>query len=51
MFTLVRAFEFELAIPTDNIGKTPAIVNRPMIIGDPEGANQLPLLVKPYQHS
>ncbi|KAF7356483.1 hypothetical protein MVEN_00981400 [Mycena venus] len=48
LFTLVRAFEFELAVPRAEIGqKDTGIVIRPMLLSQPEAGNQLPLLVKP----
>jgi hypothetical protein len=49
LFTLVRAFEFELAVPAKDIIKKSTIVQRPVLVTDREGGNQLPLLVKPYQ--
>lgn len=48
LFTLVRAFEFELAVPVKDIVKKQSIVQRPVLLTDPDGGNQLPLLVKPY---
>ncbi|KAF8190224.1 cytochrome P450 [Mycena galopus ATCC 62051] len=48
LFTLVRAFEFELAVPLAEIGKKgTAIVTRPIVLTDPAAGNQLPLLVRP----
>ncbi|KAJ7192514.1 cytochrome P450 [Mycena pura] len=48
LFTLLRAFEFELAVPAVDIGlKGNAIVVRPMVRSDLAAGNQLPLLVKP----
>ena len=47
LFTLVRAFEFELAVPPEDIAKKTTIVQRPLVISDPEGGNQMPLLLKP----
>lgn len=49
LFTLVRAFEFELAVPASDIGKRSTIVQRPFLRSDPENKSQLPLLVKPYR--
>jgi hypothetical protein len=49
LFTLVRAFEFELAVPAKDIIKKSSFIQRPALVTDPEGGNQLPLLVKPYQ--
>ncbi|KAG1852910.1 cytochrome P450 [Suillus tomentosus] len=48
LFTLIRAFEFELAVPASDVGKRSSIVQRPFLRSDPENKNQLPLLVKPY---
>ncbi|KAF7341712.1 hypothetical protein MSAN_02069600 [Mycena sanguinolenta] len=47
LFTLLRAFEFELAVPIEEMGKQgTAIVQRPIVITDRGAGNQLPLLVK-----
>ncbi|KAF9229896.1 cytochrome P450, partial [Melanogaster broomeanus] len=46
LFTLVRAFEFELAVPASEIGKHWVIVQRPVLRGDPTKKPQLPLLLK-----
>ncbi|KAJ7849159.1 cytochrome P450, partial [Mycena leptocephala] len=47
IFTLVRGFELELAVPVVEIGKkSTAIVQRPIVITDRTAGNQLPLLVK-----
>ncbi|KAG9318254.1 cytochrome P450 [Chiua virens] len=51
LFTLVRAFEFELAVPVSEIGKKARIVQRPVLRSDPKNKAQLPLLVKPYKGS
>ncbi|KAJ6457098.1 cytochrome P450, partial [Mycena vitilis] len=48
VFTLVRAFEFELAVPAADIGKKLSIVQRPIVRSEPGGGNQLPLLIKPH---
>ncbi|KAJ7740499.1 cytochrome P450 [Mycena olivaceomarginata] len=48
IFTLVRAFEFELAVPIEEMGKKgTAIVQRPIVTTDRAAGNQLPLLVRP----
>ncbi|KAF7362968.1 hypothetical protein MVEN_00648400 [Mycena venus] len=46
IFTLVRAFEFELAVPIAEMGKEVDIVQRPIVVTDRAAGNQLPLLVK-----
>ncbi|KAJ7857550.1 cytochrome P450 [Mycena leptocephala] len=51
LFTLVRAFELELAVPAADIGKKRAVVQRPIVRSEPESGNQLPLLIKPYVRS
>ncbi|KAJ7042055.1 cytochrome P450 [Mycena alexandri] len=48
LFTLVRAFEFELAVPVEDIGKKTSVVTRPFLLSDPKAGNQLPLIIKPY---
>ncbi|KIJ07965.1 hypothetical protein PAXINDRAFT_102733 [Paxillus involutus ATCC 200175] len=49
VFTLVRAFEFEPAVPANRIGKKPAPLQHPILRGDPTKKPQLPLLVKAYR--
>ncbi|KAF7359134.1 hypothetical protein MSAN_01255000 [Mycena sanguinolenta] len=51
LFTLVRAFEFELAVPAADIGKKTSVVQRPIIRSDPKAGNQMPLIIKPYIRS
>lgn len=46
LFTLVRAFEFELAITPEDIGRKTNIVGRPYVISDPDEGPQLPMLVR-----
>ncbi|KAF7367887.1 hypothetical protein MSAN_00853400 [Mycena sanguinolenta] len=48
LFTLVRAFEFEPAVPEDAIGFSPTPVRRPKVTTEPNGGNQLPLIVRPF---
>ncbi|KAJ6509099.1 cytochrome P450 [Mycena vulgaris] len=45
LFTLIRAFEFELAIPASEIGSTGAL-QRPFLLAEREKGDQMPLLVK-----
>ncbi|KAJ7676075.1 cytochrome P450 [Mycena polygramma] len=48
LFTLIRSFAFELAVPRAEIGqKDTGIVIRPILLSHPEAGTQLPLLVKP----
>ncbi|KAJ7110658.1 cytochrome P450 [Mycena epipterygia] len=48
IFTLVRGFEFELAVPIADVGKKgTAIVQRPIVLSERAAGNQMPLLVKP----
>lgn len=47
LFTLVRAFEFELAVPASDIFKKTFIVQRPVVRSDIKAGNQMPLILKP----
>ncbi|KAF6758735.1 cytochrome P450 [Ephemerocybe angulata] len=47
LFTLIRAFEFEFAVPVEDIGKKSTIVQRPFLKSNPKAGNQLPLKIKP----
>ena len=49
LFTLIKAFEFELAVPVKDIGIRRTIIQRPWVLSDPAGGNQMPLLLKPVQ--
>ena len=50
LFTLIRSFEFELAVSASDIGKKAGIVHRPILsVSNPEGGSQMPLFVKAYQ--
>ncbi|KAI0736247.1 cytochrome P450 [Fomitopsis betulina] len=49
VFTLVRAFEFELAVPASEITKKAVVVQRPYIKSEMEKGSQMPLLVKRYR--
>ncbi|CDO71513.1 hypothetical protein BN946_scf184910.g12 [Trametes cinnabarina] len=49
IFTLVRAFEFDLAVAPEDIQKKTSIVQRPLLRSAPEAGNQLPLLVKKFE--
>jgi len=49
LFALVRAFEFELAVPSKDIAATTTtIVQRPLVVTEPQKGSQLPLFIKPY---
>jgi len=48
LFTLIRAFEFELAVPAKDIIAKQSVVQRPIVTSEMEYGNQMPLLVKPY---
>ncbi|KAI0329991.1 cytochrome P450 [Cubamyces sp. BRFM 1775] len=48
LFMLVRAFEFELAVPKEDIQTKTAIVQRPQLRSAPEQGSQMPLLVRRY---
>lgn len=46
LFTLIRAFEFDLAVPVTDIGRKASVTSRPVLLtADPEEQNQMPLLI------
>lgn len=47
LFTLIRAFEFDLAVPVGDIKRKTGIIQRPVLVTDPENGNQMPLIVRP----
>ena len=47
LFTLVRAFEFDLGVPAKDIGTTSIGFQRPVLLTDTNNSNQMPLLVRP----
>ncbi|KXN91971.1 hypothetical protein AN958_11031 [Leucoagaricus sp. SymC.cos] len=47
LFTLLRTFKFEMAVPAKDILKRSELVMRPILRTDPNGHNQLPLIVQP----
>ncbi|KAF7375174.1 hypothetical protein MSAN_00404000 [Mycena sanguinolenta] len=48
LFTLIRAFEFENAIPEGGIGRTSTPLRRPIILADKNKTGRMPLIVKRY---
>jgi cytochrome P450 len=46
LFTLVREFEFELALPAEDIVRKTSIVGRPVVASNPAAGPQLPLLIR-----
>ncbi|KAJ3974379.1 cytochrome P450 [Lentinula raphanica] len=50
LFTLVRTFEFEAAVPVEDVtARAVAVVQRPTLKSEKERGSQLPLLVRLYQ--
>ncbi|KAI0644488.1 cytochrome P450 [Trametes meyenii] len=49
LFTLIRAFQFELGVPFEDILIKTAPLQRPSVRSAPEKGFQLPLLLKPYK--
>ena len=47
LFTLIRSFEFELAIAPDDVVRRSMVVGRPHIAGDLNAGPQLPLVIRP----
>jgi len=46
VFTLVRGFEFELAVPPEEIVRKTSVVGRPVVASNPAAGPQLPLLIR-----
>ncbi|KAI0739392.1 cytochrome P450 [Daedaleopsis nitida] len=51
LFSLVREFEFELAVSAEEIVPAGALVQRPNVRSEREMGAQLPLLLRPYVHT
>ncbi|KZT02793.1 cytochrome P450 [Laetiporus sulphureus 93-53] len=49
LFTLVRAFEFKLAVPADEIIVRSTVVRRPLVRGEPQKGIQMPMILRPRQ--
>ncbi|KAF9077282.1 cytochrome P450 [Rhodocollybia butyracea] len=49
LFILIRNFEFELAVPPEDITAKSTVVQRPRLRSEYDAGSQLPLLVKLYQ--
>ncbi|PCH37141.1 hypothetical protein WOLCODRAFT_83766, partial [Wolfiporia cocos MD-104 SS10] len=50
LFILIRAFEFEMAVPADRVLKGSAGIVRPTIRGEEEKGPQMPLMVRLHKH-
>ncbi|KAH7907837.1 cytochrome P450 [Hygrophoropsis aurantiaca] len=48
LFTLVRAFEFTLAVPAGDIVMRAEIIQLPFLRSEPGSHSQMPLFIKPY---
>ena len=48
LFALIRAFEFELAVPAEDLIKKTGIVQRPLVRTEMAKGTQMPLIVKTY---
>ncbi|KAF7354243.1 Cytochrome P450 [Mycena venus] len=49
LYTLIRAYEFELAVSPEAIGTGATAVQRPMVLSEPEKGPQLPMRVRRVQ--
>ncbi|KAI0633788.1 cytochrome P450 [Trametes polyzona] len=49
LFTLIRAFEYEFAVPVEDIAIKTIPLQRPSLYSAPDDGFQLPLVVKPYK--
>ncbi|KAJ7096873.1 cytochrome P450 [Mycena epipterygia] len=48
LFVLIRALEFEMAVPEGGIGRTSTPVQRPVVLSEMDKGAQMPLVVKRY---
>ncbi|KAJ7473306.1 cytochrome P450 [Mycena latifolia] len=46
LFTLVRAFEFEMVVPKDDVGRTTSPVGQPLVLSEKEKGTQMPLRLR-----
>ncbi|KAH7907834.1 cytochrome P450 [Hygrophoropsis aurantiaca] len=51
LFTLVRAFEFTLAVPAGDIVMSTEFVQHPFLRSEPGSNSQMPLFIKPYHRT
>lgn len=49
LFTLLRSFEFTMALPAESIEKRGVIVARPYVKNDTASGAQMPLVVRIYK--
>ena len=49
LFTLVRAFEFEPAVPPEDVQRRSTVVQRPVLRSAPDKGTQMPMFVKHYK--
>jgi len=47
LFSFVRSFDFELAVPPSEITRKTMIVGRPFLTSDPKSGPQLPIIIRP----
>ena len=51
IFTLIRTFEFELAVPAEEIVPMGSFLQRPALRHNKDEGTQLPLLIRPYRRT
>ncbi|KIM23166.1 hypothetical protein M408DRAFT_28079 [Serendipita vermifera MAFF 305830] len=51
LFPLIRSFEFELAVPSEQITRKTAIVTQPEVKSEPTKGGQLPMIIRPVTHA
>ena len=51
LFTLIRAFEIDLAVSPKDLGSRPTNVRRPILLTDPNNSNQMPIIIRPVSSS
>ncbi|KIM20948.1 hypothetical protein M408DRAFT_333732 [Serendipita vermifera MAFF 305830] len=51
LFTLIRGFQFELAVPQEEIVRRSAAVTRPVIKSEIDKGGQMPMIIRPVSHT
>jgi len=49
LFVLIRSFQFEMSVPSEDIKSKSTIVKRPYLASNPEAGSQMPLLISPVK--
>lgn len=51
LFTLIRGFQFELAVAPEEVIRRSAAVTRPVIKSEIDKGGQMPMIIRPFSHT